>query len=101
MNWSEIKYKSNTVWLGLVSGIILPVFGFFISKWVKFGDGDLITYWHMLIGKNIYSSEILTFSLLPNMLMFYFYFFQWKTDQAAKGLIFATLIWVAIIFLQY
>jgi hypothetical protein len=101
MNWSEIKYKINTVWFGLGSGVVLPILGFFISKWVKFSDGDLTSYWHMLIGKNVYSSEILTFSLLPNMLMFYFYFFQWKTDKAAKGLIFATLICVAFIFLQY
>lgn len=99
MTWNNFKIAINNLWIGLGIGIALPILGFFLSKFFKYPQGDYSTYWKMLVGRTIYTTDILTLSLIPNMLLFYFFFFQWKTDKAAKGLVFSTLIWIGILFL--
>ncbi len=103
MKWEVVKKKIDNVWVGLLLGFVLTVFGFFLSKWVKDPSNSYTIegFWNLLMGKNNYYMEILTFSLLPNMLAFYFLFFQWKMDKALKGLIFITIMFLGLIFLMH
>mgnify|MGYP007027635575 CR=1 FL=1 len=103
MNWDKVKRKFDNVWIGAVAGFLLSVLGFLLSKTVKDKQGSytLEAYWNLLVGQTDYYLEILTFSLLPNMLMFYLLFFQWKMDHAVRGLIFATIIVLGLIFLLH
>jgi ABC-type bacteriocin/lantibiotic exporter with double-glycine peptidase domain len=96
MGWEETKEKLDKIWVGLVFGGLLPVIGFFVSKLFKDREGSysVQAYWNLLIGQNDYYLDILTFSLIPNLLAFYFFFFMWKMDQALKGLIFMTIIYL-------
>lgn len=98
MSWEETKEKLDKLWVGLIIGGVLPVLGFFVSKLFKDREGtySLKAYWNLLIGENDYYLDILTFSLIPNLLAFYFFFFMWKMDQALKGLIFMTVIYLGI-----
>lgn len=98
MGWEETKEKIDNVWIGIALGSLLPVLGFFISKLFKDSEGSysLKAYWNLLIGQNDYYLDILTFSLIPNLLAFYFFFFLWKLDNALKGLIFMTIIYLGI-----
>lgn len=103
MNWDKVKKKINNVWVGVGMGLILFVLGFFLAKFVKDRQGSYTVegFWNLLVGQNSYYLEILTFSLLPNMLAFYLLFFQWKMDNAVKGLIFATIIIMGLIMLLH
>lgn len=98
MGWQETKEKLDKIWVGIAFGGVLPIIGFFISKMFKDKEGSysLKAYWNLLIGQNDYYLDILTFSLIPNLLAFYFFFFMWKMDQALKGLIFMTIIYLGI-----
>jgi hypothetical protein len=99
MTWNNFKITMNNLWIGLGIGMLLPILGFYISKFFKYPQGDYNDYWNLLIGNTIYTSDILTLSLIPNMLLFYFFYFQWKTDKAARGLVFSTLIWIGLLFI--
>jgi ABC-type bacteriocin/lantibiotic exporter with double-glycine peptidase domain len=94
MNWDKVKKKIDNLWVGVGLGFILFMLGFLLSKFVKDKQGSytLEGFWNLLVGQNSYYLEILTFSLLPNMLAFYLLFFQWKMDKAVRGLIFSTII---------
>ncbi|CAG5083958.1 hypothetical protein [Parvicella tangerina] len=98
MGWEETKERLDKIWFGLVIGGVLPVIGFFVSKLFKDKEGSysLKGYWNLLVGQNDYYLDILIFSLIPNLLAFYLFFFMWKMDQAVKGLIFMTLIYLGI-----
>lgn len=98
MGWEETKEKLDKLWFGLVLGAVLPMLGFLISKFFKDRDGSysLKAYWNLLVGQNVHYMDILTFSLIPNLLAFYFFFFMWKMDQALKGLIFMTILYFGL-----
>lgn len=89
----------NNFWAGLGAGLILPIFGFLLSKEVKASGATLEEYWRIFITADFQvNKEIIVFSLLPNMLLFYILFFRIKTDNSAKGLVFITLILGALSF---
>lgn len=92
--------KYNTFWVGALLGLVLPVLGFLISKEVKLPAATLSQYWSIFITADFQvNKDIIVFSLLPNMALFYVFFFRWKTDSVAKGLVFVTLIIGALSFL--
>ena len=92
--------KYNTFWVGAVAGLILPILGFLLSKEVKLPAATLSEYWSIFTNATFQvNKDIIVFSLLPNMALFYFLFFRWKTDNSAKGLVFVTLIIGGISFL--
>lgn len=103
MNWDKVKRKIDNLWVGVGLGMILFVFGFLLSKFVKDPQDSytLEGFWNLLVGQNSYYLEILTFSLLPNMLAFYLLFFQWKMDKAVRGLIFSTVIILGLVMLLH
>jgi len=96
---------------GALMGLILPILGFFISFFVKGSEMSLSTYWQVFtqssdlvsdLTREIYADSrqsTLVFCMLPNMLLFYFGFFQYKLDQFSKGLVGLTLILTAITFI--
>lgn len=92
------KNKFDTIVVGSILGAILPLIGFFLSKLLKDRDNSytLKGYWNLLIGQNDYYLDILTLSLIPNLLAFYLLYFHWKMDKALKGLIFVTIIYLGI-----
>lgn len=101
--WDAIKEKWDQIWVGTALGALLPVVGFFISKMIKDREGSysVKAYWYLLIGQNDSNLQILTFSLIPNLLVFYLFFFQWQMDKALKGLIFITVVYLGIFLVIY
>lgn len=99
----SLKYKLswiNNFWVGLLAGLILPVFGFLLSKEVKLPEATLEEYWKIFTTKDFQvNKDIIVFSMLPNMLLFYILFFRIKTDNSAKGLVLVTLILGGLSFL--
>ena len=94
------RKKYDVVWVGLALGFVLPVLGFVLSKYVKSPSISYSHYWKLFIDSSLeYNKEILIFSLLPSMLAFYFLFFLFKMDVAAKGLVGVTLFVAGLSFL--
>tara|TARA_B100001287_G_scaffold125390_1_gene105671 strand:+ start:8357 stop:8710 length:354 start_codon:yes stop_codon:yes gene_type:complete len=103
-HWYHKYNKFNT---GMISGILFPFIGFFIS-FLIIGGESFSTFWEIFLkDANIYKSEVqdfyketrqnvLMFCLMSNLLLFYFSFFLFKIDQFSKGLVFITLILAAI-----
>lgn len=99
----SLKYQLswiNNFWVGMGAGLVLPIVGFLLSKEVKLPEATLEQYWSIFRNADFQvNKEIIVFSLLPNMLLFYILFFRIKTDSSAKGLVFVTLILGALSFL--
>lgn len=94
------KKKYDVAWVGIVLGVILPPLGFVLSKYVKSPMSSFDSYWRLFLNSQLeVNKEILIFSLLPSMLAFYFLFFLFKMDKAAKGLVGVTLFVVGLSFL--
>jgi len=94
------KKKYDVVWLGLILGLILPPLGFLMSKYVKSPRSSYSNYWQLFLDSSLeVNKDILIFSLLPSMLAFYFLFFMFKMDIAAKGLVGVTLFVAGFSFL--
>ncbi len=95
--FEEIKKKYDKAMVGAVLGSLLPFLGFVISKMVKGSHVSWTQYWNIFLSDSDYKIEILILSMMPNMLLFYFFLFQWKLDHASKGLVGATLIFCILI----
>ncbi len=99
----SLKYrlsKYNNIWVGVVSGLVLPVLGFFLSREVKLPEATVSEYWSIFMNSSFeVNKDIIVFSLLPNMAFFYLLFFQWKIDETAKGLVVVTLVLGGLSFL--
>ena len=89
--------KFDKIIYGVIAGLALPVIGFFLGYYVKFSPRPLAVYWSYLANGSIYQTEILTFSLVPSLFLFYFLFFRWKLDQATKGLVFVSILYVILV----
>ena len=100
--------KLDTFKHGAVIGLTFPIIGFFISFLVKGSEMSLETYWQVFtqssdlvsdLTRDIYADSrqsTLVFCLLPNLLLFYFSFFQYKIDRFSKGLVAITLTLAAL-----
>jgi hypothetical protein len=99
----EKKPKIDTLFYGILIGVILPIIGFFVSYYVKKSPGvDFARYVDMAFVKNEQQKDILIFCLLPNLFMFYFSNFRFGWYNFTKGLVSMTVIAVlALVFLTY
>ncbi len=79
---------------GLILGALLPVLGFYLGYLIKY-SGSVKGYWLLLSQPTASQNEVFTFCMLPSLLFFYLVFFRWKLDQASKGLVAASLVYVA------
>ena len=100
----EKESKFDKVAYGVIVGMILPIVGFIISYYVKNRNGlvDFDTYFDMAFKGSVDQQDILIFTLIPNMLMFYLSNFRWQWNQFTKGLVFITVLClIVLIFLTY
>lgn len=100
----EKESKFDTVAIGVIAGLILPIIGFVISYYVKNRTGavDFDQYIDMAFRGSAEQQDILIFTLIPNMLMFYFSNFRWNWYKFTKGLVFVTVVClVGLILLTY
>lgn len=87
-NW---KNKLDKKLIGALTGTIFPIIAFLIYWQWKLPDRD----WEQLMYFIKLSSDnrngILVFSLVPNLIIFYFSNFQLRLDQFTMGLVGITL----------
>jgi hypothetical protein len=85
--------KMDRAIIGVLLGAILPIVGFIISYYVKtYGtDVDFSGYINRAINGDE-QQDILIFSMLPNMFLFYFTNFRWNLMEFTKGLVAVTIL---------
>jgi hypothetical protein len=86
--------KYDKLSIGLIVGLVLPIIGFVLSYFIK-TSGIEITfgeYFNKLIGDSPDKMDILIFTMIPNMFLFYFVNFKWKMYEFTKGIVGVTLI---------
>jgi hypothetical protein len=91
MNFTE-KYDKMSY--GLILGLTLPIIGFVLSYAIKTMGMDDMTL-SKYISNYISSADkmdITIFSMLPNMLLFYFVNFKWNMYDFTKGIVGVTLV---------
>jgi hypothetical protein len=81
--------KYDQVFVGLISGVLVPVIAFIIA-WMVISDDSLAIYFRQFQQLNRLSS-LISLSALPNLLIF-FIFIWLNMYRAARGVIFATLL---------
>ena len=94
-----ILKKDNFV-LGLVLGLIAPVFGILLFKWYKFGIFSMKEFFQFIYFEPGYRtlSVALSLSLLLNALIFTLYINAGK-DRTARGIFGTTAIYGLIVLL--
>lgn len=85
--------KIDRTLIGVLIGAVLPVLGFIISYYVKTvgTNFDFSAYINRALNGNE-QQDILIFSMLPNMFLFYFTNFRWNLMEFTKGLVAITIL---------
>lgn len=95
----KIESKIDFIWVGVVLGFLFPFLGYY-SAMIFYNLGAYELWFILTLPDSEYFSDILIFILLPNMFMFWLFFFFFKADNAAKGLIASTLATFGFVFLS-
>ena len=96
-------FKRDNIKLGLILGLIAPMFGLIIFACLRFGPTNLYWFFNFLLDKKqdishrIFSSS-LSISLIANALVFTFYINTYR-DRTAKGILISTAFYGLIILL--
>ncbi|MCB9193727.1 MAG: hypothetical protein H6597_04270 [Flavobacteriales bacterium] len=93
--------RSNELWLGLVTGLLAPVLGFFVYGWIYTGLVrpflDLDYYVHdLFLGTPQYRSPILSLSLIMDLPLF-FLFDRLGRTRAMRGVLTAVMLYAVVI----
>lgn len=93
-----MKKKVDKIWVGLVVGILLPIIVlciFYLSTYAHLTAPDFLK-------KMVFQSillKLLSLCAIVNLGAF-FLFFQTKNDKAARGVIFATLLFAFYVMIN-
>ena len=85
--------KMDRALIGVLIGALLPIIGFIISYYVKTIGSDID--FNGYVSRALHGDEqqdILIFSMLPNMFLFYFTNFRWNLMEFTKGLVAVTIL---------
>lgn len=94
MRWDSVP-------MGIVLGLIVPVLGFFIYGYIHTTlvrpHLDLQYYIHdLFLGTRQFQAPILSLSLIANLAVF-FMFNRWKMAETMRGILIATFIYGIVI----
>lgn len=89
--------RNNPI-VGFILGLIGPVIGLFIMKFIWFRHDSISEYSNMLIHTKDTMFKIFSLSMLVNLAPFIF-FNSKRHDHAARGVFIATMLYVVFIVL--
>lgn len=98
----KLIFTKDNLKLGLVLGLVGPVLGLFVIKYVKtdFSGLSLGEFFDLFINTNKLLTSIGSLSLLANVVLFTIYV-NTQRDKTAKGIFLVTLIYgIAILVLK-
>jgi len=86
-----MKTKLDKTYIGMLFGAILPIVAFLAYWQWKFDTFNLSSYYEYLMADKVNRNNPLVFSMIPNLVLFYFSNFQLKWYQFTVGLVGVTL----------
>lgn len=99
-----ISARLNKVSFGIIVGVIAPFFGFLIyGLYYTWEFQQPMSYFikTVFLGTKSYQSPIISLSLLADLAVFFF-FLRKNWNKAAKGVVFALLMYVPlVIYLRF
>ena len=85
--------KYDKAILGVIFGLVLPVFGFLLSYPVLTREINMPFDRYLSYAVNgVDRQNIMIFCMLPNMFLFYLVNFRWSLVEFTKGLVAMTLL---------
>lgn len=90
-------FKKDNFWLGSVLGLIGPVLGFTIFKWIKYRQFTLREMYQWMTLNNLITAWI-SVALFANALLFTLYV-NARIDKTAKGIFVVTVIYAIVALL--
>jgi hypothetical protein len=92
----QLRSSLNKLWVGLVAGIVGPVFGALIFYAIFFGHKTIVEFAQMIINTSSTHSALLSVSLIFN-LVFFFIAIRLNWMNAVRGVITAMFIYAPVI----
>lgn len=90
--------RRNIPMIGFLIGIVLPVVGFMITKFIFFKHDSLNSVITSLTHNHKDAAKVLTLSILINLLPF-LYFMKKRLDYTMNGVVVATMLYAVFIVL--
>jgi len=91
----------NKLWIGLIAGLIGPIFGFFAFYLIAAFDRTFFGFVKMIGENSSTHSGIISICLIFN-LVFFFLFLRKDFYRAAQGVIMATFIYAPfVVYFKY
>lgn len=91
--------KLDSRMMGIIFGIGLTIIGFVIFWQWKHGQSSLGELYNFMAASSNNRNDLLIFSVIPNLILFYFTNFQWRWDKFTTGLVMVTIILTVIVAL--
>lgn len=92
MGFSEkFGKKLDKTPIGVICGVILPIIAFVVFWQYRYGAKDAEQLYYYMSHNSANRSDLLIFSLIPNLVLFYFTNFQWRWDKLTVGLVATTI----------
>lgn len=90
-----MKSKFNSLRLGLILGLILPVISILVFYLFNCKNYTLPDFIKQLISRNVYT-QLISLCVVPNLLLFFL--FIWRNFfLSARGVLFATFIYAFLV----
>jgi hypothetical protein len=91
--------KLDSRMMGIIFGIVLPIIGFIVFWQWKHGEKTFSGLYHFMTSSSNNRNDLLIFSVIPNLLLFYFTNFQWRWDRFTTGLVGVTIVLTVVVAL--
>jgi hypothetical protein len=96
----KMIFKRDNLKLGLVLGLIGPLIGMIVLKYIKAPSSSFGDFFELFFNDTKYLTSIGSLSLLANVVLFTIYI-NTQRDQTAKGIFFVTLVYgIAILIIK-
>ncbi|PWH81888.1 hypothetical protein [Brumimicrobium oceani] len=93
----KLGKKLDSRLMGVVFGIALTIIGFVVFWQWKYSDRSFSQLYTLISASENHRNDLLVFSLIPNLLLFYFTNFQWRWDRFTTGLVGVTIILTVVV----
>ncbi|MDA3779234.1 MAG: hypothetical protein PF487_03225 [Bacteroidales bacterium] len=92
-----MKFKLDSILLGSILGIIIPIITIFLVYFIKFPQFELIELLNYLIVADTFA-KLASLCVIPNAVLFFIFIYR-NILLSARGVLMATMIYAVLIFI--
>ena len=95
----EVRKKFDKGWMGFLCGLIAPFFSLYIFSLVKYSHLSFGEFYERILVANEIITPVISLCVITNLLVF-FLFIWTNRNYAARGVLFATMIYAGYVVYQ-